>query len=90
MQDAVRKHVPSQGIPTPAARRAGAAVAQGGPVAALQQSIQDRIGALDLATTLLPPPPRDVADRLAAGLSRAVGHGALAAALGGVVLACLR
>lgn len=90
MPDTVREHAAQRGTPAPAAPRAPASVAQGGPVAALQRSIQDRIGALDLATAVLPAPADGVADRLATRLSRAAGWAALAAALGGVALAALR
>ncbi len=88
MPNTVRQHA-EQYKPQAVVARRRAAVAQGGPVAALQQSIQDRIGARDLATAILPAPPEGIAGRLAAGLSRAVGRLALAAAFGGLVLAYL-
>jgi hypothetical protein len=89
MPNTVRKHAEQYRAHAVAAR-SRAAVAQGGPVAALQQSIQDRIGTRDLATAVLPASPETAADRLAAALSRAVGRAALAAAFGGVALVCLR
>jgi hypothetical protein len=89
MAHTVRKHA-EQYQPQAVGARRRAAVAQGGPVAELQRSIQDRIGARDLATAVLPTPPESIAGRLATGLSRAVGQLTLVAAFVGIALALVR
>jgi hypothetical protein len=86
MRHALRKPTRQHATATP---RPASPVAQGGPVAALQQSIQERIGSIDLALALLPTPRAQVAERLIDTISRAAGPIVLGLAYGVTAFAFL-
>lgn len=89
MQHAFRNHFDRADAVAPAAPRPASAVARGGPVAELQQSIQERIAGRDIAVTVLPPRPRGAAERLIEHASRVAGPVALGLAYGATALAFL-